>query len=638
MNNVKLGSAALTNGAATNLATVTNATLRALTLNITPGGNFTNASAGNFTYNIVQPSVLPTLTTGSIPTQSAVITESTDIDLRNYFTNGKFFEITNNSATASKISATIVSGYILRLTGQGSCNDISGTTSAGSIVVAAFNEKATVDGSVSGSTASTSVVEKGSAFVSATVPLQVTACAQNATLTMAFVSAGSTLASCTVDGGTSNTSETETYAVGAIGTSFTNKMQFTIAKTNTNLATNMINVDQNTGFSIVLTDNGNTITVGFSGTYPNQSVNGNINYTFTLNIDTAANYISGVLLSMSNAGYSASSSVVIASGAAGATTQTLSTSVITAANSGTFTADPQIYYSNETPSVSQYIQVTSHTSGSPFTLTATRNSGATPPNTTITIGGSANILSSDTGGTANVVLVPNTEVTNAVTGITVHGVNVQSGGTGKHYTVNRNTANTSIPFTVVGTGSISVAISNASVSGSSVTLNSPSSSTTGTFSGTCSIGTGAQSGSFTLTATPTGRTAYSITISVLRITDSGTSGLIGYYYSGPHSVGDTQSDNYPAICDIAVGSSNSIFSKGAYNIGDVYYTTPEAAESNGAQQGSVFAGNDGYYRVKKIYFSGTAYVPLASQTFYVQIGNDGAIDHPGQITCGNDHP
>ena len=193
LNNVKLSSNALTDGAATNLATVTSATLRALTLNITPGGNFTNSSAGDFTYNIVQPSVLPTLTTGSIPTQSSVITESTDIDLRNYFTNGKFFEITSNSATSSKISAAIVSGYILRLTGQGSCNDITGTTSAGSIVVAAFNEKATVDGSVSGSTASTIPVEKGSAFVSATVPLQVTACAQNATLTMSFHPSGSTL-------------------------------------------------------------------------------------------------------------------------------------------------------------------------------------------------------------------------------------------------------------------------------------------------------------------------------------------------------------------------------------------------------------------------------------------------------------
>ena len=636
LNSVALSGNALTDGASTNISTVTVATLRTLTLNITPGGSFTNSGAADFTYNIVQPSVQPTLTTGSIPTQSTVITGSTDIDLRNYFTNGKFFEITSDSATASKISAAIVSGYILRLTGQGSCNDITGTTSAGSIVVAAFNEKATVDGSVAGSTASAVTVEKGDASVSATVALNVTACAQNATLTMSFTPPpSSTLDNCTVEGGTSAVSKTETYAVGSIGSSFTNKMQFTIAKSGTDLATNMINVSSSSGFTPVLTDNGDTITLGFSGTYPNQAVNGNINYTFTLNISTTAQYTSAILLSMSNAGYSANTAVVAATGSAGATSQTLSTSVITAASSGTFTADPQIYYSNQTPSVSQYIQVTSHTSGSPFTLTATRSSD----NTTITIGGSANILTSDTSGTANVVLVPNTGVTSAVTGITVHDVNVQNGGTGYHYSVNRNTANTSIPFTVVGTGNISVAISNASVSGSTVTLNSPTSSTTGTFSGTCSIGTAAQSGSFTLTATPTGGTAYSITISVVRVTNDGVSGLIGYYYSGPHSVGDTQGDGYPAICDIAVGSSNSIYSaSSSRSIGDVYYTTPEAAYSSGAQQGSVFAGNDGYYRTKRIYFSGTSYVPLGSQTFYVQFGNNGAILHPGAVTCGNDHP
>jgi len=304
LNNVKLSSNALTDGAATNLATVTNATLRALTLNITPGGSFTNASAGDFTYNIVQPSVLPTLTTGSIPTQSTVITGSTDIDLRNYFTNGKFFEITSNSATASKISATIVSGYKLRLTGQGSCNDISGTTSAGSIVVAAFNEKATVDGSVSGSTASTSVVEKGNAFVSATVPLQVTACAQNATLTM--VNTGNVLASgVSVD----VSSRTLTYATSDIGNSFTGQMVFTFTHGSVNLsATTNISVISNTSpFSLVTAEgSGNAITVSFSGTYPNQAVGGNINYSFAVNVNTTYVSANDAYFVAQNSGYTIS--------------------------------------------------------------------------------------------------------------------------------------------------------------------------------------------------------------------------------------------------------------------------------------------------------------------------------------------
>ncbi len=304
LNNVKLSSNALTDGAATNLATVTNATLRALTLNITPGGSFTNASAGDFTYNIVQPSVLPTLTTGSIPTQSTVITGSTDIDLRNYFTNGKFFEITSNSATASKISATIVSGYKLRLTGQGSCNDISGTTSAGSIVVAAFNEKATVDGSVSGSTASTSVVEKGTAFVSATVPLQVTACAQNATLTMA--NTGNVLA----DGVSVDvSSRTLTYATSDIGNSFSSQMVFTFTHGSVNLsATTNISLISNTSpFSFVTAEgSGNAITVSFSGTYPNQAVGGNINYSFAVNVNTTYVSANDAYFVAQNSGYTVS--------------------------------------------------------------------------------------------------------------------------------------------------------------------------------------------------------------------------------------------------------------------------------------------------------------------------------------------
>ena len=304
LTSVALSGNALTNGAATNISTVTNATLRALTLNITPGGSFTNSGAANFTYNIVQPSIEPTLTIGSIPTQSTVITGSTDIDLRNYFTNGKFFEITSNSATASKISASIVSGYILRLTGQGSCNDITGTTSAGSIVVAAFNEKATVDGSVAGSTASTSVVEKGDAFVSATVALQVTACAQNATITMS--NSNNDLASgITVDA----TTKTLTYATSDIGTSFTNQMTFTVTHPSENLsATTNVSVEDNTSpFTPVIAEgSGNAVTISFSGTHPNQAVGGNVNYTFKISANTTYQSANDAYFVAQNTGYSIS--------------------------------------------------------------------------------------------------------------------------------------------------------------------------------------------------------------------------------------------------------------------------------------------------------------------------------------------
>jgi hypothetical protein len=616
LNSVALSGNALTNGAATNLATVTNATLRALTLNITPGGSFTNSSAADFIYNIVQPSIQPTLTTGSIPTQSTVITGSTDIDLRNYFTNGKFFEITSNSATASKISATIVSGYILRLTGQGSCNDITGTTSAGSIVVAAFNEKATVDGSVAGSTASTSVVEKGDAFVSATVALNVTACAQNATLTMSFNPSGSTLDSCTVDGGTGATSETETYAVGAIGTSFTNKMQFTIAKSGTNLATNMINVSTSSGFSTVLTDNGDTITVGFSGTYPNQSVNGNINYTFTLNISTVASYISAIQLNMTNAGYEiAGNGILSVSGTPSNSQADMDSKTITASNNGTFTGNPIIYYSNQTPSGNNYIHVTSHTSGEPFIITQPSANG----NSSFTITGTSKILSSDTSGSANVYLSPTTTTNPSIDSIQFNG------GQTTHYSVNGVVSPISVA--IAGEGNISLSLSS---SGNNIASLSASSGN-GNFSVNINLSGANATGSLTLTATDENGDTLSETITLQQNSMGLNEGIAAWFISSAQ----TTSTN---ACNVSDGSlTTQIY--GNYdagtqnNVGAYFHTTDESAILNGTgapntsyTQTAVFAGGNSYYKGRRGYFNGSAYIPLSSSNRWaLQFDNDGKI-------------
>ena len=633
LNSVSLNGSPLTDGQSTNISVVNSATLRTLTLNITPGGSFTNPLAADFTFNIVQPS-REVASTG-IPSQSTIINSTQTIDLRNYYSNtsGKFFEITSNSATGSLISASIVNNYQLQLIGQGACSDVTGTTSAGSIVIKASNEKAVTDGSVAGSTAAVSPTEAGTDSFSETVNLSVTACASpTASLTMSFNSGGSNLASGVSL--SSASSKTYTYNTSDIGSSFTNQMQFTFTHASINLTSGMVSSVSNTGgFSSVVTENGdNSITIGFSGTNPNQSANNNINYSFDITITTSVNYTSAVGFTMTNAGYTASSSVISASGAANTNNVSMNTSTITASNSGTFTSDPVIYYQGDNPTATNYIQLTSHSSGNPFTLTASRQNN----NTEIAISGTANILSGDTSGYANVVLVPNTGVTNTVTGMTVHGVNVQSGGTGYHYSVNRNVANTTIPFTVSGTGNIGVAVSNASVSGSVVNLNTTSGY--GNFSGTCTIGTGANSGTFTLTATPTGGTPYSITVNVQRITLGGTTGIRGYNYSGPHSVGSVQADGYPAICDIAVGT-NQIYSPSSnYNVGDTFYTTTEAAYTNGAQQGVVFAGGNNYYRTQRIYFLSVAYVPSGSQTFYVQLDNNGQILTPGQISCGLNHP
>ena len=616
LNSVALSGNALTDGASTNISTVTNATLRALTLNITPGATFTNSSAADFTYNIVQPSIQPTLTTGSIPTQSTVITGSTDIDLRNYFTNGKFFEITSNSATAAKISATIVNGYILRLTGQGSCNDITGTTSAGSIVVAAFNEKATVDGSVAGSTASTSVVEKGSAFVSATVALNVTACAQNATLTMSFQSSGSTLDGCTVDGGTSNTSETETYAVGSIGSSFTNKMQFTIAKSGTNLATNMINVSTSSGFSTVLTDNGDTITVGFSGTYPNQSVNGNINYSFTLNISTAANYISAIQLNVTGSGYSISGNGILSlSGSPSNSQAAMDSKTITASNSGTFTANPTIYYSNQTPSGNNYIHVTSHTSGEPFIITQPSANG----NNSFTITGTTKILSSDTSGSANVYLSPSTTTNPSVDSIQFNG------GQSTHYSINGVASPISVA--IAGEGNISLSLSSSGNNSASLS----SSSGNGNFSVNINLAGSNAAGSLTLTATDENGDTLSESITLQQSTMGLNEGIAAWFISSAQ----TTSTN---ACNVSDGSlTTQIY--GNYNagtqnnVGAYFHTTDESAILNGTgapntsyTQTAVFAGGNSYYKGRRGYWNGSAYVASSSSNRWaLQFDNDGKI-------------
>ena len=634
LNSVSLNGSPLTDGQSTNISVVNSATLRTLTLNITPGGSFTNPLAADFTFNIVQPS-REVASTG-IPSQSTIINSTQTIDLRNYYSNtsGKFFEITSNSATGSLISASIVNNYQLQLIGQGACSDVTGTTSAGSIVIKASNEKAVTDGSVAGSTAAVSPTEAGTDSFSETVNLSVTACASpTASLTMSFNSGGSNLASGVSL--SSASSKTYTYNTSDIGSSFTNQMQFTFTHASINLTSGMVSSVSNTGgFSYVVTENGdNSITIGFSGTNPNQSANNNINYSFDITITTSVNYISAIQLNMVNAGYNISGNGILSvSGASTNSQLQMDSKTITATNNGVFTANPTIYYSNQTPSGSNYIHVTSHTSANPFVITQPSANG----NNSFTITGTSKILNGDTSGYANVVLVPNTGVTNTVTGMTVHGVNVQSGGTGYHYSVNRNVANTTIPFTVSGTGDISVAVSNASVSGSVVNLNTTTGY--GNFSGTCSIGTGAGSGTFTLTATPTGGTPYSITVSVQRITVGGTTGIRGYNYSGPHSVGSVQADGYPAICDIAVGT-NKIYSPSSnYNVGDTFYTTTEAAYTNGAQQGVVFAGGNNYYRTQRIYFPSVAYIPLGSQTFYVQLDNNGQILTPGQISCGLNHP
>jgi hypothetical protein len=432
---------------------------------------------------------------------------------------------------------------------------------------------------------------------------------------MSFQSSGSTLDGCTVDGGTSNTSETETYAVGSIGSSFTNKMQFTIAKSATNLATNMINVSTSSGFSTVLTDNGDTITVGFSGTYPNQSVNGNINYTFTLNISTAAVYTSAIQLNMTGSGYSISGNGILSlSGSPSNSQAAMDSKTITASNSGTFTANPTIYYSNQTPSGNNYIHVTSHTSGEPFIITQPSAQG----NNAFTITGTTKILSSDTSGYANVYLSPTTTTNPSIDSIQFNG------GQTTHYSVNGVVSPISVA--IAGEGNISLSLSSSGSNSAALS----SSSGNGNFSVDINLSGSNAQGSLTLTATDENGSTLSETITLTQYTTglNSTPSLHALYISS------AQADHANA-CNASTGGTKvygNYSSSVIDNLGSYLHTTDESPILNGTgasntnfTQTAVFAGGNSFYKSHLAYWNGSVYVTVGSSTRSIQVDNDGKI-------------
>ena len=612
INSVSLNGNTLTDGQSTNISVVNSATLRTLTLNITPGVPFSNPGAADFTFNIVQPS-REVVSTG-IPNQSTVINSSQTIDLRNYYSNtsGKFFEITSNNATGSLISASIVNNYQLQLIGQGSCSDVTGTTSAGSIVIKAYNEKAVTDGSVAGSTAAVSPTEAGTNSFSETVNLSVTACASpTASLTMSYNSGGSTLASGVSL--SSASSKTYTYNTSDIGNSFTNQMQFTFTHASINLTSGMVSSVSNTGgFSYVVTENGdNSITIGFSGTNPNQSANNNINYSFTVTINTSINYVSAVGLTMTNAGYTASQSVISASGAANTNNVSMDTSVITA-SAGTFTSNPTVYYQGDNPTATNYIQLTSHSSGNPFTLTAVVDPN---DNTKINISGTANILSGDTSGYANVVLVP-AGVTNQVNSITVGGVQKTSTSS-SHIHRSVNGIESPITFVVAATGAISYSLANVSMGG--VTLSLSPSTSNGSATVTVTLPSSTSSGSFDFIATPTGGTAWTVSVTHTRE----TLGLGSMYRL---IMANSSASDKIAACSASIGTTYAFYETTANNnIGDTLYASDEAVRGGTGDQGLKFVGDGNWYVTQQQYFTGAAYVNISSSKIAYQIDSSGQI-------------
>jgi hypothetical protein len=405
-------------------------------------------------------------------------------------------------------------------------------------------------------------------------------------------------------------------------------MQFTVAKSGTNLSTDMIVVSGGHGFTVVKTDNGDTVTVGFSGTYPNQSVNGNINYTFTLNIATTPTYTSAIGLTMSNAGYTSSTAVISASSSTTGESHNLSTATITA-SAGNFTSAPTVFYANETATGSNYIKVTTHNKPSgndaeasnPFYLTTGFTS------TTVTITGKAYVAVGDTSGSANVVLVPS-GVTNQVNGIKVGGVQ-KSSTSSTHTHLSVNGIESPVTFEVNAAGAINYSLANVSM-GSGISLSLSPSTSTGSQTVTVAIPSSASSGSFDFVATPTGGTAWTVSVTHTK----STLGLNAMYRL---QLTDSGFANTTAVCNASLGTKYAYYETTADdNLGDPLYASDEAVKGGvGDQSGyisvdivsgatSTYAGSNGaWYKGQDQYFNGTAYVNIGSccMSYFVSNSN-----------------
>ena len=127
-------------------------------------------------------------------------------------------------------------------------------------------------------------------------------------------------------------------------------MTFTVNHPSTNLsATTNVGVINNTSpFNVVTAEgSGNSVTVSFSGTHPNQAVGGNINYTFGIEANTTyQTAVDCYFISQGTANYTvsptyANSGLIAAHSAAGATA-TMTNIIINATAGYKFTQAPSI--------------------------------------------------------------------------------------------------------------------------------------------------------------------------------------------------------------------------------------------------------------------------------------------------------
>jgi hypothetical protein len=318
---------------------------------------------------------------------------------------------------------------------------------------------------------------------------------------------------------------------------------------------------------------------------------------------------------MTNAGYSISGNGILSlSGSPNNSQANMDSKTITASNSGTFTANPTIYYSDQTPSGNNYIHVTSHTSANPFVITQPSANG----NNSFTITGTTKILSSDTSGSANVYLSPTTTTNPSIDSIQFNG------GQTTHYSVNGVVSPISVA--IAGEGNISLSLSSSGSNSAALS----SSSGNGDFSVNINLSGSNAQGSLTLTATDENGSTLSETITLTQYTTglNSTPSLHALYISSAQT-------SHTNACNASVGSTKvygNYSSSVIDNLGSYLHTTDESPILNGTgasntnfTQTAVFAGGNSFYKSHAAYWNGSAYVTIGSSTRSIQVDNDGKI-------------
>jgi hypothetical protein len=180
-----------------------------------------------------------------------------------------------------------------------------------------------------------------------------------------------------------------------------------------------------------------------------------------------------------------------------------------------------------------------------------------------------------------------------------------------------------ITFVVAATGAINYSLANVSMGG--VTLSLSPSTSNGSATVTVTLPSITSSGSFDFIASPTGGTAWTVSVTHIRE----TLGLGSMYRL---IMANSSESSNTAACSASIGTTYAFYATTANNnIGGTLYASDEAARSGVGDQGLVFVGDGNWYLTQQQYFNGVAYIDISSTKTAYQISSSGQIT--GKYTC-----